>query len=105
VRPPAEPPLACSTYLQSIATGDTFVLEIAARIAGRLIASTWSTPAMETDQDTNLGTGRKGQVLRQIQRSCKVVPRMSVQTVVTSMLHAAIAAIPAAAPAPVPKRP
>ena len=59
------------------------MLNLAASLAERLIASSWSSPAMEREQGMGADAkGRRELVLRQLQRNCQAVPSQDVQSIV-----------------------
>lgn len=85
---PANALLPCANYLAGAAAGDEIVLNEAARIAARLIASDWSSPAMRAEAGAGASAkDRKQLVLRQIQRNCQILPRGYVENIVGVLLR------------------
>ena len=83
----ADGPLPCSGFLKGYAAGDKIVLSEAARMARRLIDSSWSSPAMRAEESP--GRDRRDLVLRQLQRNCLVMPQGEIQHIVGVLIRGA----------------
>jgi hypothetical protein len=82
--------MSCAAYIKGTVAEDSYVLRDAAEIAARLIASTWSSPAMLIDAKDIAPTGdlRQRLVLRQLTRDCRALPRQSIDRLVLIHLQA-----------------
>jgi hypothetical protein len=80
--------LPCPNYIAGFAARDDIVLGEAARLAAGLIDSAWSSPAMRAEAGAGpTARGRRELVLRELRRTCAVLPRADIQNIVGVLLR------------------